>query len=279
MFVYMQAYVEIMLVAILVVILFNGPIAELGDFANSVLGKAVMVCLVIFVSHQFGTNAGLLMATITVVLLNRNIEGFDSKEGMARVDCDENSADCDTSGVASIQSKEFGATAAKAGKKRKTDAAPGASHTAYGRQGGAVNGTNRAKQFTRAAAGASGTTGNGVATAAGPVVVDRPVAEVKDKPKVEEERPVPVEEKKKEEERPLEESPKKKEKFSNYTLDNASDYTNLGSTLAAYSTNDNIMSSMRASEYAKTAPGGCALMTNHMDTMRVVNNPRSEGIF
>jgi len=77
----------------------------------------------------------------------------------------------------------------------------------------------------------------------------------------------------------LEESPKKKEKFSNYTLDNASDYTNLGSTLAAYSTNDNIMSSMRASEYAKTAPGGCALMTNHMDTMRVVNNPRSEGIF
>ena len=55
--------------------------------------------------------------------------------------------------------------------------------------------------------------------------------------------------------------------------------TNLESTIKAYTTNDNIMTSMRASEYAKTAPGGCALMTNHMDTVRVVNNPRSEGIF
>jgi len=75
MFVYMQAYVEIILVAILVVILFNGSITGLKDFANSVLGKAVMVCLIIAVSHQFGTNAGLLMAAITVVLLNQNLEG------------------------------------------------------------------------------------------------------------------------------------------------------------------------------------------------------------
>ena len=48
MFVYMQAYVEIILVAILVVILFNGSITGLKDFANSVLGKAFMVCLIIF---------------------------------------------------------------------------------------------------------------------------------------------------------------------------------------------------------------------------------------
>ena len=51
MFVYMQAYVEIILVAILVVILFNGSITGLKDFANSVLGKAFMVCLIIFISH------------------------------------------------------------------------------------------------------------------------------------------------------------------------------------------------------------------------------------
>ena len=54
----MQVYVEIILVAILVVILFNGSITGLKEFANSVLGKAVMVCLIIFISHQFGTNAG-----------------------------------------------------------------------------------------------------------------------------------------------------------------------------------------------------------------------------
>ena len=77
MFVYMQAYVEIILVAILVVILFNGSITGLKDFANSVLGKAFMVCLIIFISHQFGTNAGILMAAITVVLLNQNLEGFE----------------------------------------------------------------------------------------------------------------------------------------------------------------------------------------------------------
>lgn len=164
MFVYMQAYVEIILVAILVVILFNGSITGLKDFANSVLGKAFMVCLIIFISHQFGTNAGLLMAAITVVLLNQNFEGFEEMT----------------------------------------------------------------------------------------LTEEEKVEEI-----------IPIE----------------KESFSNYTLDNAADYTNLESTIKAYTTNDNIMTSMRASEYAKTAPGGCALMTNHMDTVRVVNNPRSEGIF
>jgi len=162
----MQAYVEIILVAILVVILFNGSITGLKDFANSVLGKAVMVCLIIAVSHQFGTNAGLLMAAITVVLLNQNLEGFEAIEGTEEMEGYED-----------------------------------------------------------------------------------------------EEEIIPT------------------ESFSNYTLDNAADYTNLQSTLKAYTTNDNIMTSMRASEYAKTAPGGTALMTNHIDTMKVVNNPRSEGIF
>lgn len=170
MFVYMQAYVEIILVAILVVILFNGSITGLKDFANSVLGKAVMVCLIIAVSHQFGTNAGLLMAAITVVLLNQNLEGFEEMEGTEE-------------------------------EEEEGDAMP-------------------------------------------------TVEEI-----------IPT------------------ESFSNYTLDNAADYTNLQSTLKAYTTNDNIMTSMRASEYAKTAPGGTALMTNHIDTMKVVNNPRSEGIF
>jgi len=125
-----------------------------------------MVCLIIAVSHQFGTNAGLLMAAITVVLLNQNLEGFEAIEGTEEMEGYED-----------------------------------------------------------------------------------------------EEEIIPT------------------ESFSNYTLDNAADYTNLQSTLKAYTTNDNIMTSMRASEYAKTAPGGTALMTNHIDTMKVVNNPRSEGIF
>jgi hypothetical protein len=59
--------------------------------------------------------------------------------------------------------------------------------------------------------------------------------------------------------------------FSNYTLDDAADYPNLKSTLTMLDTNENIKRSMRAAEYAKTAPAGSTLMTNHLDTVAVVN--------
>ena len=64
----------------------------------------------------------------------------------------------------------------------------------------------------------------------------------------------------------------KLDNFSNYTLDNAADFANLKSTIIALDTNENIKRSMRASEYAKTAPAGSTLMTNHLDTAAVVNN-------
>ena len=79
MFVYMQTYIEIALVAILVVILFNGSTSQIKELTNSVLGKAILVVLCIVVAQQFGTNAGLLMAAIVVVLLNGNIEGMGHK--------------------------------------------------------------------------------------------------------------------------------------------------------------------------------------------------------
>jgi hypothetical protein len=61
------------------------------------------------------------------------------------------------------------------------------------------------------------------------------------------------------------------ETFSNYTLDDAADYPNLKSTLTMLDTNENIKRSMRAAEYAKTAPAGSSLMTNHLDTVSVIN--------
>ena len=61
------------------------------------------------------------------------------------------------------------------------------------------------------------------------------------------------------------------ETFSNYTLDDAADYPNLKSTLTMLDTNENIKRSMRAAEYAKTAPAGSTLMTNHLDTVSVTN--------
>lgn len=64
----------------------------------------------------------------------------------------------------------------------------------------------------------------------------------------------------------------KQESFTNYTLDNAADYPGLKSSIIALDTNEKIKNSMRASEYAKTAPAGSAVMTNHMDTAAKINN-------
>jgi len=71
------------------------------------------------------------------------------------------------------------------------------------------------------------------------------------------------------------------ESFSNYTLDDAADFGNLKSTLSALDSQENIKRSMRAAEYAKTAPAGSAIMTNHLDTANAVNNnsPLLAGLF
>jgi hypothetical protein len=71
------------------------------------------------------------------------------------------------------------------------------------------------------------------------------------------------------------------ESFSNYTLDDAADFGNLKSTLNALDSQENIKRSMRAAEYAKTAPAGSAIMTNHLDTANAVNNnsPLLAGLF
>ena len=146
MFVYMQAYVEIMLVAILIVALFNGPISGIREFANSVLGKALLVCLIIVVSHQFGTNAGLLMAGITIVLLNNNIEGFEGKEGVALLNCGENGEDCSD---ATLSSAGVAANAKNVGSqsgKKEEDQKPDAKFTAEER-GGKLNAKKRRRKM------------------------------------------------------------------------------------------------------------------------------------
>jgi len=284
----MQAYVEIMLVAILIVVLFNGPISGIREFANSVLGKALLVCLIIVVSHQFGTNAGLLMAGITIVLLNNNIEGFKGKEGVAFLDCGINGENCENQ-MTDLKSNTVDSQAASVGGSQSgspdQDEKPDVERSTEER-GGKLKAKKIRKRIISRAPERNAERPVKVAAVVRPTdifskekeVSKKDKAQVKDieKAKIKEIENDVVEDKDTKDKAKVKEI---KEEFSNFTLDNAADYTNLGSTLAAYSTNDNIMSSMRASEYAKTAPGGCALMTNHIDTMRVVNNPRSEGIF
>ena len=61
----MKTYVELSLVAVLIVLLYQPPTAVI-DFAKSGLGKAVLIISIVAISHQFGMNAGLLSAIIGI---------------------------------------------------------------------------------------------------------------------------------------------------------------------------------------------------------------------
>ena len=179
----MQVYVEIILVAILVVILFNGSITGLKEFANSVLGKAVMVCLIIFISHQFGTNAGLLMAGITIILLQNNIEGFGGKEGIGCID--DNDPNCNAD-VANLQSRNgsiaYGATKVKGSQsgRQDPDEAPGAKTDKEKREG-KINGNGGRKRSK-----GTGVSGAGKKKAAPAAPVEKKEEERKEKEEREE---------------------------------------------------------------------------------------------
>ena len=73
----MKTYVELSLVAILIVLLYKPPMS-VTIFAKSVIGKVLLVLAIVGVSKQFGMNAGLLMSIVAIVLLNHSVEGLDN---------------------------------------------------------------------------------------------------------------------------------------------------------------------------------------------------------
>jgi hypothetical protein len=207
----MQPYIEIILVAILVVILLQPP-SILSELVSSILGKALCVGLIIGISHQFGKNAGLLMTMIVILLLNKTREGFAENlpalgmfelGGEKEMETEESSGKCDCN-------KKDGKCGCSDGK---CDCGKKEGECSCGKKGG------------KCGCGKGGKCNCG-----------------------------------------------KKEGFANSTLENPAAYPELTSTLVAHTTNDNIMRSLRASEYAKTAPGGTIMATNHIQTMDMVNN-------
>lgn len=220
----MKTYVELSLVAVLIVLLYQPPTA-VTDFAKSGLGKAILIIMIVAISHQFGMNAGLLSAIIGVVLLNN--------PGTIKEGAENNSTPCACC----------------------KDNPPGELQDACVKRCEAGS-TNPCETFTNNKC--------------------KPGDNECFSGQSNEQRP------------PLTESHKREalkaaaqagvqipgtipETFSNYTLDDAADYPSLKSTLTMLDTNENIKRSMRAAEYAKTAPAGSALMTNHLDTVAVVN--------
>ena len=82
----MKTYIELSLVAILIVLLYQPPIS-VTLFAKSVLGKALLIIAIVVASHFFGMNAGLLTSIIVVVLLNHTVEGVVGGDATLKDGC------------------------------------------------------------------------------------------------------------------------------------------------------------------------------------------------
>jgi len=230
----MKTYVELSLVAVLIVLLYQPPTAVI-DFAKSGLGKAILIIAIVTISHQFGMNAGLLSAIIGVVLLNHHgtiKEGADGSDptasDLACVCCKD--VQSDTEAYNQCMKR------CKAGNPKPCENFAGGSGNTQCKQGDIDCLSGNSNETQEPLTEAHKARALKAAAAAG-VQIPGTIPET----------------------------------FSNYTLDNAADYPNLKSTLTMLDTNENIKRSMRAAEYAKTAPAGSTLMTNHLDTVAVIN--------
>jgi hypothetical protein len=74
----MKGYMELALGAILLVLMYEKPHA-LTEFANSLLGKAVMIIGVGIIAKNNGLAPGLLAALIMIILMHETIEGMTGK--------------------------------------------------------------------------------------------------------------------------------------------------------------------------------------------------------
>ncbi len=74
----MKLYVELFLVAILLVLMYEKP-EPLVRFANCTLGKIILVLAVLSIAHSCGMTAGVLSAFIVIVLRHTWREGLENK--------------------------------------------------------------------------------------------------------------------------------------------------------------------------------------------------------
>ena len=75
----MKTYIELGLVAFLAVLLYEKP-HFLTSFADSTLGKIIMILSVAILAKQVSLNAGLVGAVIMIILLEHINEGMKNKD-------------------------------------------------------------------------------------------------------------------------------------------------------------------------------------------------------
>tara|TARA_Y100000591_G_scaffold315295_1_gene322733 strand:+ start:444 stop:1013 length:570 start_codon:yes stop_codon:yes gene_type:complete len=71
----MKGYMELALGAILLVLMYEKPLA-FTEFANSLLGKAIMIIAVGLIAKNNGLASGLLAALIMIILMHETREGM-----------------------------------------------------------------------------------------------------------------------------------------------------------------------------------------------------------
>ena len=79
----LKSCIEVILIIILIVCLYNGECKLVGDMLNNNLGKVVLLGLVVFIVTYFGKTAGALAACIFILVLHlHRREGFQEGAGL-----------------------------------------------------------------------------------------------------------------------------------------------------------------------------------------------------
>ncbi len=240
----MKTYVELSLVALLILVLYN-PVFFHNIIAKNMITKLLLVVSIVVMAQYFGMGSGLLMGIIAIVIMHNAVEGLDNSPNSSPV-CAGQCKDCPATSLEQCKERcrkgvsKNGCVGGiflsdkrenfdnkicdKNGKKCKPTSSdkhnPNTKDALALRK--AINAAGSKKKFEQLAAQAGVNFNNNV------------------------------------------------ESFT--TLDKPEDFFSLQSTQKALSTNDWIMQSMRRMEQAKMAPGGTLVATNHLDTNLVIND-------
>ena len=76
----MKGITELALAAILLFLVYDKP-TVLTEFANSVLGKTILIILIVLIAKTRGLTAGVIAALIMMILMHESLEGFGIREG------------------------------------------------------------------------------------------------------------------------------------------------------------------------------------------------------
>ena len=80
----MTGYIEITIGLLILYLLYDKP-PYVTEYANTILGKMVLICTIIYVTARFGKIVGLLSAITMIILMHSSIEGLENDEMSAAI--------------------------------------------------------------------------------------------------------------------------------------------------------------------------------------------------